>query len=300
METYKEVSITKIRPDPQQPRRSFNDELIEEMAQSIRTAGIINAIEVDPDYIIITGEQRWRAAKKAGLTVVPVKILNIDKSERFMRQVIENVQHNTMSDWDTAKAFERLLTMPRSGHVRAPITGPSADKGIRWLSKTIGVPRSVIAERLSLLRASPRFLSAIKRNKVDKTNLRVLERAPQEFKKILEKKLLANEFKTTDAGLEVAGALKRNPEQANKILSIDYSKYPRSEDVTKVLSKISPRITDKIIAAIKPTDELASIVNSLLKWLDVHTPDTVGKHNLHRVVVNLQTADKEITKWLKR
>ena len=63
-----EIPVTKIRRDPSQPRSSFEDEEIEDMAKSMKTTGLINTIEVDPSGMIITGERRWRAAKKAGMS----------------------------------------------------------------------------------------------------------------------------------------------------------------------------------------------------------------------------------------
>ena len=73
-----EIEIDKIKPDKDQPRTSMDELELKEMAQSIVTQGVINPIEVDNDMVIITGERRWRAAKIAGLKVVPVKIFNLN------------------------------------------------------------------------------------------------------------------------------------------------------------------------------------------------------------------------------
>jgi ParB family chromosome partitioning protein len=89
-------NINEIRPDPNQPRKNFPEKRIREMAKSILTEGIINPIEIDKDGVIITGEMRWRSAKEAGLTTVPVKVIDPGEN-RFRRQVIENVHHNTMT-----------------------------------------------------------------------------------------------------------------------------------------------------------------------------------------------------------
>jgi len=108
---HKIVSIDKLRPDPNQPRKFFDAETIVALAVSIRNEGIINSIEVDKNYVIITGEQRWKAAKIAGLKEVPVKIIEgIDSRGRFIRQVQENIHQNTMAVWDTAEALYKIMT----------------------------------------------------------------------------------------------------------------------------------------------------------------------------------------------
>src|SRR5882757_665606 len=104
-----ELELKKIKPDPNQPRKLFNPDKVNELAQTFKTVGIINPIEVDEDYMIITGENRFRAAKVAGLTTVPVKVLKIDDNTRFLRQVIENIQYNNLSPFEIAKALEKIL-----------------------------------------------------------------------------------------------------------------------------------------------------------------------------------------------
>lgn len=290
-----EVPIGKLRPDPNQPRKTFDDNELSEMAKSIRTEGVINAIEVDPDYVIITGERRWRASKMAGLKTVPCKVLTLANEERFMRQVIENIHHHTMNDWDTAHALKKLIAWPRRSHRFAPHT----DQGIRWLATKTGKSRMYISEKLGLLEASPRFQKAIKQGVLTSTHLRVLERAPKEHRAAIEKKLLNSEFKTSEAGLEVIGALRRSPARAEEILAQDYSKFPTRFDVATAVSRISPRMTDAIEKAIEPTKKLGQVVDSLLAWLEAHPPATVGKHNMQRVVLNLTVAQDEMKKWLK-
>lgn len=305
MEIYKELPVGKIRPDPKQPRRSFNEEDVEDMAKSIKTSGIINAIEVDPSFVIITGEMRWRSAKKAGLKTIPVKILKIGKEDRFLRQVIENIHHNTMNDWDTAKALEKLrLEIPKEEyrqHNQGVLKkGGIADKGHHILARKIGKSYNYISEKFILLESSKPLQKAVREGNIVTTQLRILSGTPQEYRKEIEKKILAGEFRTRDAGLEVARALHRTPLQAKELLAVDYSKHKNTRDVQNIVSKLSPRPVDKFLQAVKPTDELAALTKQYLHWLDTHTPESVGKFNLHRCVVNLQTVEKEIIKWLKK
>lgn len=100
--------------------------------------------------------------------------------------------------------------------------------------------------------------------------------------------------------MELAAALKRNPTVGKKLLAINYSKYPTTQAVQKVVEKISPSKLSMLEGALKPSDELGALTKQYLKWLDINTPESVGKFNLHRCVVNLQTVEKEIIKWLKK
>lgn len=295
-----EIPITKIRPDPHQPRQHFDKDEIEGMAQSIKSEGVINPIEVDPSYTIITGERRWRAAKVAGLKTVPVKVMKIGKDARFMRQVVENIHHDTMNDWEVANSLRKLLVAWRRHAItETKRIGGDPDQGKGWLSRKLGKSRSYINEKLVLLESSEEFQKRVKEGKLEGVHVRSLRLTPTPYKSAVEKKILSGEFTSSDASRELAAGIHRNPDVAKKLLSIDYSKYPKVEEVARVVSKISPRTTDKIAAAIKPSDVLGKITTDLLHWLDTNTPESVGKHNLHRCVVNLQTADKEIKKWIK-
>jgi ParB family transcriptional regulator, chromosome partitioning protein len=296
-----ELPITKIHPDPNQPRRHFDEEEIEGMAQSIKSEGVINPIEVDTKYFIITGERRWRAAKIAGLKTVPAKVMKIGKDERFMRQVVENIHHDTMNDWEVANSLKKLLTAwRRHASTDTKRIGGDPDQGKGWLSRKLGKSRSYINEKLVLLEASEQFQKKVREGKLEGVHIRSVRLTPPEYKAAIEKKILSGEFTSSDASRELAAGIHRDPTVAKKLLAIDYSKYPKVEQVASVVSKISPRITDKIIKAMEPSDELGKLTTHLLKWLDTNTPESVGKFNLHRCVVNLQTAEKEIAKWLKR
>ena len=102
------------------------------------TTGVINPIEVDKTFKIITGERRWRASKIAGLKTVPVKILEIDKDERLVRKVIENIHNDTMDFHETSHALDRLRKSRLFHQVKQP-KGGRPDEGVSWLAKTVGM-----------------------------------------------------------------------------------------------------------------------------------------------------------------
>lgn len=108
------VRVDAIDPDPDQPRSTFNDDSLHELAESIRQDGVIQPIEVTQSspgrYLIVHGERRWRAAQLAGLATVPavVRRRDYDDVTRFVRQVVENIQREDLNDVDRAAALLRL------------------------------------------------------------------------------------------------------------------------------------------------------------------------------------------------
>lgn len=101
------VDINKIHPDPNQPRKVFKD--LNEMAQTIRTQGIINPIEIDENGQIVTGERRWRAAVLAGLKEAPCAVkAGLSKEERLERQLVENLQQKELEPLERAGAIKAL------------------------------------------------------------------------------------------------------------------------------------------------------------------------------------------------
>lgn len=110
-ETFAELDIKLLKPNPAQPRMRFDDASIEELARSIREAGILQPIMVVPDggsYKILIGERRWRAAQRAGLGKVPVLIRNVPESKQLEVSLIENLQREQLNPLEVAFGYSRL------------------------------------------------------------------------------------------------------------------------------------------------------------------------------------------------
>lgn len=107
------VKITKVEPNRDQPRKNFNEDALEELAESIKQFGLLQPIIVQDKkdhYEIIAGERRWRAAKIAGLKEVPVIIKNLSEQEIIELSIIENIQREDLNPIEEALAYKRLLT----------------------------------------------------------------------------------------------------------------------------------------------------------------------------------------------
>jgi ParB family chromosome partitioning protein len=111
-ERFAEVEIDEIKPNPFQPRMKFDDQSIEELAQSIRESGVVQPVLVTPEddhYKIIVGERRWRAAQKAGLRKIPVLIRNVPREKQLEISLIENIHREELNPLEIGQAYQRLM-----------------------------------------------------------------------------------------------------------------------------------------------------------------------------------------------
>jgi ParB family chromosome partitioning protein len=110
-----DISIDRIIPNPKQPRRTFIEADLEELADSIRAKGVIQPILVRPDpnqpemFEIIAGERRWRAARRAGLAAIPAVVREFDDREVLEIAIIENVQRSDLNAVEEAEAYKSLI-----------------------------------------------------------------------------------------------------------------------------------------------------------------------------------------------
>jgi ParB family chromosome partitioning protein len=155
--TYREVPITSIAPNPQQPRRQFDEEALAELAHSIKEFGLLQPIvvrEVGPGrYQLIMGERRWRAAQEAGLELLPAIIRQTEDDALLRDALLENIHRVQLNPLEEAAAYEQLLAefgvthdqlADRIGRSRPVVTNM-----IRLLRLPVAVQRRVAAGVLS-------------------------------------------------------------------------------------------------------------------------------------------------------
>ena len=137
------IDINLIKSNEEQPRKSFDDEKIMELAESIRSNGIIQPLvlkKVDDEYIIVAGERRWRAAKTIGLKEVPAIIMNLTEKQILEISLIENIQREDLNSIEEALAYKKLIN--------------DFNLTQEELSKRIGKSRVAITNTLRLLNLS--------------------------------------------------------------------------------------------------------------------------------------------------
>ncbi len=284
------IPIEKLKRDKKQPRQTFDEEKIRGMAQSIVTEGIINPIEVDKNFVIITGELRSRAAKVAGLKEVPCKVISINEKERFRRQVIENIHHNTMTDWDTAKALSKLLKELPIVPGTIGTHGGKPNQGFSALGKIIGKPETYVREKFEILNSSEQFREAVQKG-LSGTFIRAIKATPPEYKGVMEKKIIAGDFENRDFAVQTAYALQRSPEKASQILKVS------NEDQ---LYRISPRAHEVVKARLKPTTEFMVIQKQLLKWLKSNPPETIVHKDRFLTILGMSNLVDKLNEWGKK
>ncbi len=138
------LPVSSMSPHPEQPRRHFDEDALEELAKSIAARGLIQPIVVRPhgkDYQIVAGERRWRAAQRARLHEVPVIVRDLDEAETLEIAIIENIQREDLNAIEEAEAYAKLIGA--FGHTQEA------------LARIVNKSRSHIANLLRLLDLPP-------------------------------------------------------------------------------------------------------------------------------------------------
>lgn len=107
------IKLDEIEPNPDQPRRSFDEEALQDLADSVKEHGIVQPIIVAPgrkNFVIVAGERRWRAAKLAGLTKIPALVRTLSGQHKLELALIENLQREDLNPMETATAYAKLKT----------------------------------------------------------------------------------------------------------------------------------------------------------------------------------------------
>lgn len=118
----REIEIARIKPNPSQPRIQFDEEALDELADSIRERGVLQPILLRPEgeeYMIIAGERRWRAAQRARLHAIPAIVREIDESTTAELALIENIQRQDLNALEEAEGYKNLIE--RHGHTQDDI-----------------------------------------------------------------------------------------------------------------------------------------------------------------------------------
>lgn len=169
MSSMREIELDKIIPNPTQPRSAFDEEALAELADSIRTLGVIQPITVkrntDDQYVIISGERRWRASKIAGLETIPAYIREVDDADLHAMALVENIQRQDLNAIEIALGLQRLIDE----------CGVTQDA----LSERVGKKRSTIANYMRLLKLPAEVQLAIKEGIISMGHAKAIAGVPE-------------------------------------------------------------------------------------------------------------------------
>lgn len=154
-DSLKNLKITEVEPNRDQPRKNFNQESLEELAESIKEYGLIQPIVVtqkEDYYSIIAGERRWRASKLAGLTEIPAIVREDNEKRNTEIALIENLQREDLNPYEKAFGIKNLMSA----------YGMTQEE----VAKKIGKSRSAVANTVRILNLEPRVLEMAKQGKL--------------------------------------------------------------------------------------------------------------------------------------
>ena len=245
------ISITDIQKNTYQPRKEFDGEKLDELAQSIKENGVIQPIIVRQSpvigYEILAGERRYRASLLAGLRSIPAVIKKLSDQEMMVQSIIENLQRENLNPIEEARAYESLV---EKGFTHAEI----ADK--------MGKSRPYISNSIRLLSLPEQILSEVENGKLSQAHARSLvglnkEQQDYFFQRIIEE----------DISVRKLEALLTEKKQ-KKLQKNDHFIQNEEKQLRKLLGldveiKLSKKDSGKIIISFSNQEEYSRIINSL-------------------------------------
>lgn len=231
-----EIDITKIETNPWQPRTDFDEDALNELAESIKVQGIIQPITVralsDKEFQLISGERRLQASKKAGLKTIPAYIRLADDQQMLEMALIENIQRENLNAIEIALSYQRLLA--------------ECDLKQEQLGDRVGKNRSTVTNYLRLLKLPPDIQVALRDGKLSMGHARALISVDdvslqlEIFNQIIRQDLSVRKVE------ELVRSKDKKEEKATKSVAAD-------PEIKKLQTKLSSHFGSKI--AIKSNDQ---------------------------------------------
>ena len=261
-----EIPIDQIEPNPDQPRREFDEEALQELATSIQNMGIIAPItlrQVAPDhYQIIAGERRWRASQMAGLQAIPAYIRTANDESVMMLALVENIQRADVNAIEIALAYEHL----------AETSGMTQEK----ISERVGKSRTAVINYMRLLKLPAQIQMALKNREIDMGHARALLSLDSPSMQLkLFRDVLKNQYsvrkveemvQALKSGEDVQSARKRITTNTPLAAHLTEKRDSLTRYLhTKVQMTCSPKGNGKISIAFANEDELNRILALLEK-----------------------------------
>ena len=225
----RQIAISRLQPNPDQPRKTFNQEALKELAQSIKEHGVIQpiiAVARGENYIIIAGERRYRASKMAGLKTVPVIVK--DYTDQQMREIalIENLQREDLNPIETAMAIKQLIDN----------YGFTQDE----IAQKLGKSRPVIANSLRLLTLEPEVLTLVEKGKLQPAIARAIITLPREQQILMAKKASDGKMTARDVEKSVQEITKPEIVSAKKSNTLSIELIALRDDMQQIFgTKVS-------------------------------------------------------------
>jgi ParB family chromosome partitioning protein len=219
------VRIDEIDPNPVQPRRIFEPERLQELANSIHAMGVIQPIVVRPSgsrYQLVAGERRWRAAKLAGLEMIPAVIKEIPDDRLLEITLVENIQREDLNPIETALAFDRLARELNLSHEQ--------------IGERTGKDRSTITNLLRLLQLPPDLQNLVANRRLSQGHARCLLGIPEELQREVAEKVVAQGLSVRQVESLTQRMTETRKPKSPKEVSLDPNVKAAIEELERALS----------------------------------------------------------------
>jgi len=219
MQNFVKKNVSELKRDKTQPRQAFDEGAIRRLATSIKREGIIEPVIIDHKNVIIIGERRWQAAKKAGIQLVPTLTTTVTDQERLALQVSEEMHKEDWKPTERGDAFKRLIDYGYS---------------LRDIETKFGVDKDTISIYTGLLDEDKELRDAIDEGKVGVTFAREIKKVKDEAtRKKVQEKVITGGFQTRDELSTTVGALNETDATLEELQDIDYHK-----EITTLLDQV--------------------------------------------------------------
>ncbi len=229
-DSISEISLKEIRPNPFQPRKTFNEESIVELAESIKNDGLLQPIVVKEDidgYVLIAGERRLRASKYAKLKTIRCIIVSSDDEKMRKSALIENIHREDLNAVELAIAYEELIKLHKITHEE--------------LSTLIHKSRTHITNTLRLLQLSSKTQKALLEKKITAGHAKVLVGLDEKQQQVMVNSIVGQKLSVREVEAMIKGMKNDEPKVVAKLktLSYDFSNLSNRFETLGLKSKTS-------------------------------------------------------------
>lgn len=255
------LPISKVEPRSEQPRECFDQEALEALADSIRQYGLIQPITVrklDSGYYqIIAGERRWRASRLAGLTEVPVRVIEADDRRTAELALVENLQREDLNPIEEAKGYKLLIE-------EYGLTQEDA-------ARSVGRSRPAVTNAMRLLMLTPPVMEMVEKGKLSAGHARAILSVSEPSKQLAAANEIIKKNYSVRKAEQLAARIAREPRQAPEEsgeISVDYA-AEISNELSKKLGRkvklIDGKRNGKIEIEFYGADDREALIEKLLK-----------------------------------
>lgn len=248
-----EISVKEIRPNPYQPRKSFDEDALAELAESIKNDGLLQPIVVTEDidgYVLIAGERRLRASKLAKLKEIRAIVLNSDEQKMRQFALIENIQREQLNSVELAQAYQELLKMHEITHEE--------------LSVKIHKSRTHITNTMRLLQLSSKTQKALIDKKITAGHAKVLVGLDEKEQQLIVNSIIGQKLSVREVESMIKNMKNSSPVISNRVAVKSYNFDDIRERVTS-LGFNAKSSNNKLTFEFQSQEEVEKFLNHLSK-----------------------------------